>query len=105
MKYLKFYLQYPKNIFINPLSPTSLKLKNAFFRVFYSLFSSKIVKLGNKKYIKVAGGLMKNVIVEKVAGKIPFLMAYSGGEMCPTQHTGGNAVNRFHNNAFVACLF
>ena len=46
-----------------------------------------------------------NVIVEKVAGKIPFLMAYSGGEMCPTQHTGGNAVNRFHNNAFVACLF
>jgi len=46
-----------------------------------------------------------NLINRKMAGKLPFMMAYSGGEFCPTQDSPGKAVNRFHNNAFIACLF
>lgn len=38
------------------------------------------------------------------AGALPFMAAYSGGEICPTQ-TGATAVNRFHNNSFIACVF
>jgi hypothetical protein len=34
----------------------------------------------------------------------PFVMAYSGGEMCPTEIGKERAVNRFHNNAFIACV-
>jgi hypothetical protein len=40
-----------------------------------------------------------------INGKLPFFMAYSGGEFCPTTVADGKAINRFHNNAFVACLF
>ena len=40
---------------------------------------------------------------QKLKGALPYLFAYSGGEMCPVD--GGNAkVNRFHNDTFVACL-
>ena len=38
-------------------------------------------------------------------GKIPFLMAYSGGEICPTQVNAGTAVNRFHNDTCIICIF
>lgn len=34
-----------------------------------------------------------------------YLMAYSGGEMCPTQIDENRAINRFHNNAFILCIF
>lgn len=43
--------------------------------------------------------------LNKDKGNIPYMMAYSGGEMCPTKIGRGEAVNRFHNNAFVACVF
>jgi hypothetical protein len=46
-----------------------------------------------------------DLIRDKVAGKLPFMMAYSGGEICPTQVSDSKAINRFHNNAFVACVF
>ena len=45
------------------------------------------------------------LVDQKVEGRLPFLMAYSGGEICPTQVSGGKAINRFHNNAFIACVF
>jgi hypothetical protein len=45
------------------------------------------------------------LIREKTAGKIPLLQAYSGGEICPTQINEDSAVNRFHNNTFVFCIF
>ena len=35
---------------------------------------------------------------------VPFMMAFSGGEICPTQVSDDKAINRFHNNAFIACL-
>lgn len=37
--------------------------------------------------------------------KLPHMMLCSGGEICPTQIENGIATNRFHNNAFIACLF
>ncbi|MDR3136415.1 MAG: FIST C-terminal domain-containing protein [Coriobacteriales bacterium] len=39
----------------------------------------------------------------QVANKIPFMMAYSGGEYCPTNVQNGASTNRFHNNALIIC--
>ena len=44
------------------------------------------------------------LVDEKLGGSLPFLMAGSGGEICPTQVSDYKAINRFHNNAFIACL-
>ena len=44
------------------------------------------------------------VLEQKVGSKIPFMMVCSGGEICPTQVSDKKAINRFHNNAFIACL-
>jgi hypothetical protein len=46
-----------------------------------------------------------DLVKEKITDRLPFMMAYSGGEICPTQISDAKAVNRFHNNAFIACLF
>ena len=45
-----------------------------------------------------------NLVQEKIHGRLPFLIAYSGGEMCPTQTDNGKAINRFHNNTFILCM-
>jgi hypothetical protein len=45
------------------------------------------------------------LIRETVADRLPFMMAYSGGEMCPTRVSDEKAINRFHNNTFIACVF
>ena len=45
------------------------------------------------------------LIRETVADRLPFMMAYSGGEMCATRVSDEKAINRFHNNAFIACVF
>jgi hypothetical protein len=68
------------------------------------------MSLGSDQFAET--GLVK----QETAGKIPFMMAYSGGEICPTRITknqGENgedsgsvtAINRFHNNTFVLCIF
>jgi hypothetical protein len=44
-------------------------------------------------------------LVSQKAGETPFMMAYSGGELCPTRINKGTAVNRFHNNTFIVCTF
>jgi hypothetical protein len=46
-----------------------------------------------------------DVVRKKIAGRVPFFMAYSGGEMCPTQINPSAAINRFHNNTFILCVF
>jgi hypothetical protein len=46
-----------------------------------------------------------DLVKDKIGDRLPFMMVYSGGEICPTQVAGSTAVNRFHNNAFVACVF
>lgn len=42
---------------------------------------------------------------KELQGKIPFFMAYSGGEICPVYNEEGKPVNRFHNDTIVTCLF
>jgi hypothetical protein len=37
--------------------------------------------------------------------RIPFMMASSGGELCPTRTADGAVINRFHNNVLIACVF
>ncbi|MCL2159004.1 MAG: FIST C-terminal domain-containing protein [Oscillospiraceae bacterium] len=44
------------------------------------------------------------LVDKKLGGKLPFMMVTSGGEICPTQTSKEKAINRFHNNAFIACL-
>ncbi|MDR3139759.1 MAG: FIST C-terminal domain-containing protein [Treponema sp.] len=45
-----------------------------------------------------------DLIRKEIAGKAPFLIAYSGGEICPTQINEAAAINRFHNNTFILCV-
>ena len=45
-----------------------------------------------------------DLVKNKLGGRLPFLMASSGGEICPTQITDTKAVNRFHNNTLVICV-
>jgi hypothetical protein len=45
-------------------------------------------------------------IIEKgTTGKATTMLAYSGGEICPTQINETAAINRFHNNTIVICVF
>jgi len=43
-------------------------------------------------------------INELVAVKLPYLFAYSGGEICPICSGAGN-INQFHNNTIIVCAF
>lgn len=43
---------------------------------------------------------VKNTLGEKM----PFQLAYSGGEICPLYDSEGNLKNRFHNDTIIACL-
>lgn len=45
------------------------------------------------------------LVRDKIKDKFQFMMAYSGGELCPTQINESTAVNRFHNNTFILCVF
>ena len=45
------------------------------------------------------------LICEKLgASGLPFMMGYSGGEICPMSDTDGKLINRFHNYTFCACV-
>ena len=45
------------------------------------------------------------LIEEKLAGSgHPFMMGYSGGEICPMRGADGKLHNRFHNYTFCACV-
>jgi hypothetical protein len=44
-------------------------------------------------------------VAEKLSGKIPYQLCYSGGEICPVYRPDGKPVNRFHNFSFAVCLF
>ena len=59
---------------------------------------SRSMTLGSAKYKEM------EILREKIGGGLPFMMATSGGEICPTQLSEKKAINRFHNNAFIACL-
>jgi hypothetical protein len=46
-----------------------------------------------------------DLIQKETAGKVTALTAYSGGEICPTQINETAAINRFHNNTIILCVF
>jgi len=37
--------------------------------------------------------------------RMPFMMGYAGGEICPVRDKNGVLRNRFHNFTFSACVF
>jgi len=41
---------------------------------------------------------------ECLGSSLPYLFAYSGGEICPVDGGNGTQINRFHNDTLVACL-
>ena len=45
-----------------------------------------------------------NTICSKMSGKIPYAVAYSGGEICPVSNEDGDLVNRVHNFSLISCL-
>jgi hypothetical protein len=72
--------------------------QNANGLLIYSCMSRSMA-MGNDTFAEVS------LVNFKLQEEIPMLMAYSGGEICPTTTQSEMAINRFHNNAFVACLF
>jgi hypothetical protein len=46
-----------------------------------------------------------DLVRREIAGKTPVMLAYSGGEICPTRIHDTAAINRFHNNTFILCVF
>ena len=40
---------------------------------------------------------------ETVAGRVPYIFAYAGGEICPVRDAANS--NSFHNNTVIACAF
>lgn len=43
-------------------------------------------------------------IEEFAGGKFPYILAYSGGELCPVYNEKGETFNRFHNFTMIACI-
>lgn len=42
---------------------------------------------------------------EVLGDSLPYIVGYSGGEVCPVATDSGGLANRFHNFSFVACVF
>jgi hypothetical protein len=59
---------------------------------------SRSMSLGSDIFAEV------NLIRRGAAGQAPVLMAYSGGEICPTRISDSSAINRFHNNTCILCM-
>jgi hypothetical protein len=60
---------------------------------------SRSMSLGSDLYAET------DLVRKEIGGRTPSLIAYSGGEICPTPINRDTAINRFHNNAFVICVF
>jgi hypothetical protein len=43
-------------------------------------------------------------VFEKIKGKVPYWLAYSGGEICPVRGEDGKYHNRLHNYSFPVCV-
>jgi hypothetical protein len=60
---------------------------------------SRSMSLGSDIFAEI------DLIQKETAGRATTLIAYSGGEICPTQINEAAAINRFHNNTIVLCVF
>ena len=45
------------------------------------------------------------LVSEKIDGKFPYMLSYSGGEICPVPGAGDTLNNRYHNYTFISCVF
>lgn len=45
-----------------------------------------------------------DMLLEKMDPQVPFMMAYAGGEICPTSVGINSVTNRFHNYSMIACI-
>jgi hypothetical protein len=45
-----------------------------------------------------------NLIAETINKDTPYMIAYAGGEICPTSKTEDSVTNRFHNYSLIACI-
>ena len=73
-------------------------IENASGLLIYSCIARSMA-LGNEQFREM------NLIEKKLSGRLNYMMAYCGGEMCPTAESEGSHSNRFHNNTIIACLF
>ena len=60
---------------------------------------SRFMSLGSETLAELT------LVMNMLGSEIPFMAAYAGGEICPTDVSGEKAVNRFHNDSFVVCVF
>ena len=70
--------------------------KNIHAVLVYSCISRRTV-LANTPQIEL------EQVCKTIRPDIPFMMSYSGGEICPTSASTHSVENRFHNFTFVAC--
>jgi hypothetical protein len=47
---------------------------------------------------------MKKVI-DIIGKETPYMLCYSGGEVCPIYGKDGRTYNHYHNYTFTACVF
>jgi len=73
-------------------------IDNASVLLIYSCISRGMT-LGSEQFKEM------ELVNKKIGKNLPFMMINSGGEICPTQTSKEKAINRFHNNTFIACLF
>ncbi|MCL2016196.1 MAG: FIST C-terminal domain-containing protein [Defluviitaleaceae bacterium] len=59
----------------------------------------RCLTLGADQYLEM------DIVSSKLIHKVPYLMLYSGGEICPTLFSNKKVANRFHNHTFIACVF
>jgi hypothetical protein len=45
------------------------------------------------------------LVISLMGGEIPFMLGYSGGEVCPVRDDSGKPRNHFHNFTFSVCAF
>lgn len=69
--------------------------------------SSMLIYSCISRNMSLSGDMLAELeLVKKTLnGRFEFMMAYSGGEFCPTLIDRKTAVNRFHNNTFIVCVF
>ncbi|MFP3088858.1 FIST C-terminal domain-containing protein [Treponema sp. TIM-1] len=60
---------------------------------------SRSMTLGSDLFAEI------DLVLGEITKNTPFFFAYSGGEMCPTRINPKAAINRFHNNTFILCVF
>ena len=81
----------------NALDSALAGAQDASFMLIYSCIT-RCMSLGSNSMAEL------RLAQSKIGDKLPFMMAYSGGEICPIQISSATSVNRFHNNALIICV-